>query len=1497
MTSHLFLANNNPPAVVEVILDLDAGILTLRLYEGSVYLAPGPIEFTETGGGFTLNNYTTPDNVRFFFPLPPSLLHSFKRAPPPFTASLPPGLFRDSSGTLSPDQDELSVTILPDSTPPAIVSFMFDLDTGNLSLTFDEPINPGSINITTGIYLTGAFEGSNNSVGVLADRFFTANLDTELSILVSTTTLNSVKFDTSLCTSLGDCLLGVSSTSLSDTTGNRIPTSLSNTITSFLAPDTTQPELVSYTLNLETSSVTLVFSEPINPLSIDLSGITLDLDPDNLVTSGGDLIEYQPVPLGGASSIMAITDHETVITLRLETSTLLNLKLLVTTGNITCSVEDFTVKDTSGNEVVPIPPTASFPPSQIVLDTSPPLLLDFIAGSPNTRQLTFIFSEPVNVDSWNTSALVLTLLTTEGSFDYSFSDGSVEGNENMNLVLFTIGDSEYILSPLSEHYQDAYIRGSLGVTTRGSLIEDLFRNPLQPLILPLVFNATIPGQSPELVTVDFDLDTGTLHLMFSDLVLASFSAGKIRFQDDSVYPSHSLTLTNNGTYASGGGLDTSVSLTLASYDLNGLKLNPFLATSTNNTFVVLSEDFAYGLGSIPVAARNGTQVRLFTPDTTEPTVTKFELDLDSDTLAIDFDEPVLVDTFDETRILLLNSTSVPTPEAALVHLSATYSLVQGNATSIRALISQQDAIDIKRQPLCYSVDNCFVAFDRGLVTDISGNEFLGSVDLMQVSSVSPDVTPPQLLSFPIFDIDSGLFTLVFSEPINGSSTNFAQVEFHNTPIDSNTSITLTEGFTSEDHIEIDFHMSRQDLNRLKSDPGLCTNRDNCWIRLPSFFVTDIGSNPFIHFHYESDVEASYHQPTVFLQDQTAPVLENAIMDINMGTLSLSFSEVIVGATFSPSDVTLLQSPSSFIFLTLSPGSIFSLASSGAEATITLTNDDLNWLKANVNIFTSANNSFLSLATNLIDVSGNPFQNISRSIGFQVQGLVPDQTGPDVVSFDSFDLENNALVVSFDEPVNAATLNVTQVTLVSHPTNNRQTYKLTGAEDFFASDNRLLSLVIILTNTDRVQIKLDPFLATVRSDTYIAFGENTVKDSSGNTNSLVPISEPVQLSTGGYRADITPASLVGFGLDLDSSLLSLTFDDVIDSSSVNPTFLTLQNKAFSPTSSVTFSPTSVPLNGNSDKLNISLSEEELLRLKLNLDLATSVTNTFVSITTGFASDIEGRVVPSVPPSLALPILPSSLVPDTTAPSLLVFSIDMDAGTLQLNFSEPVLKSSLNSSQLTLHGQSSGNGSSLTLSYATSILTTTDASLNVEFELVQSDLNYIKYAPDIAIDIGTTFISFTSDLVTDVSGNHIETVSPNASIGATDFILDTTPPELQEFNADLTPVSKIYLAFSETVRQTGKIETSISLMNAPQEATVVIQLSEEDKSDQTGFNTIEISLSPPVITRLLVDSIASSVDSLYLSLSVGVVSDTSGNPVIPVTAFQVQQLCKYYTLGKN
>ena len=1495
--SNLFSPNTNPPSVVEALLDLDAGIMTLRLNEGSRYLASAPVHFIDnsnSGGEVTLTDFSTPNNVEFFYELPDFLQNSIKLASPPFSLSLPSALFEDGAGMTSPAQSGLAVTLIPDSTQPKIVAFTFDLDIGQLDLTFDEPIDLGTANLTE-VYLTSDFQGSQSAISSVSGTLLASEvLNTELSFLLSISTLNSVKFDTSLCTSTVNCLLNVNSSAFSDTSGNPILASVSNIVAQSVISDTTAPTLNLYIINLDSSSITLTFSEPVDLLSFDPFGITLDIDQNEVITSGDNPIQYQSVTLGGANSIVDITERGTVIGIKLGTMSLIGLKVLIAGSNpITCTIEDFTVQDTSGNSVTPIPSSTSFQPSQIVLDQTPPILLEFIASPPESRYLTFVFSEVVDITTWNISALTLTLFTTQESIDYTFSDGTVEADgDNSNSVTFTIDDSEYVFSSLMQHYQEAYVSGSVAVTTRGSLIEDLFGNPLEPVIQPLLYNTTISRESPELLTVDFDLNNGRLDLTFSDLVVSSFPAGRIRFQDHPNLPTQILTLASNGSYSSQDVVGSSLSLNLGSDDLNGLKLNPFLATSTANTFVVLADNFAHGLGSVPLAKQNGTAVTLFTPDTQGPEVTRFELDLDSDTLSIDFSEPIPVHTFNESHIILLNSTTLSFSETTRLSLTNTFVLAQDNVTSLRALISVEDSIEIKRQPLCYSVDNCFVMFDGSLVSDISGNKYLTSLTPVLVDSVYPDVTPPQLVAFPVFDLDAGLFTLIFSEPVNGSSTDYAEVQFNNAPLNFNASVTLSEGFTSPDHIELVFHLSRQDLNRLKSNLDLCTSRDDCWIRLPSFFITDIGMNPFIHSAYQSDVAASFHQPSLFIPDQTSPELEYARMDVNQGTLTLSFSEVIVEATFSPNDVTLLSSPSSPLSLTLSPDSSYSIVSSGAEVTLQLTTDDLNWLKAQ-ELFTSVTDAYLSLATNLIDVSGNDFQNI---LGFQVNEVVPDRTGPILVSFDYFNLESKSFMITFDEPVYVSSFDVTRVALVSQPSNQATTYTLTGATLISAPDDRLKSVMVVLTSSDRVQIKLLTALATMHSNTYIALSENAISDTTGNMNVFVPNTLAIPLSTGGYVPDTSQASVTVFGLDLDSSLLFLTFDDVIASSSIDSSSLTIQNAASSATSSVRLSHYSMPLNGNSDQVTMLLSQGDLLELKLDLNLATSASDTYISVDSDFVTDIEGRAIIAIPPTSALP-LTSSFIPDTTSPSLSSFSLDMNTGTLLLDFSEPILPSSADPSQLSLHGQSSGEGSSLTLGQATSLFTTTATSLSVGLKLLQSDLNFLKDAQDLAIDTGTTFMSFTPGLVTDASSNAIMPVAANTSIAATSFIIDTTAPELRRFDADLTPVAKIYLSFSETVRLNGLIQDTVFIFNAPINPSVNISLTESDESIQAGLDQVEILFSPPIITQLLVDTIASSVDSLYLSLMEGVVVDTNGNTVVPVVAYRVDHLCEYYCIEQH
>ena len=1492
VTSNLFSANTNAPSVVVAFLDLDAGILTLTLYEGSTYTPSDPISFndsTGSGGSVTLTEFSTPNNVEFFYPLPQFLLTSIKLASPPISLSLPAALFEDGAGMTSPVQSPLAVTLIPDSTPPLITGFSLDLNLGQLSLTFDEPIDTNSVDLTQ-VYLTSDFQGSQGAVSIDSGTILgIVAPNTELSIVVSVSTLNSIKADPTLCTTIFTCLLNTNSTAFFDISGNPILPTPSNLAAENFIDDTTAPSLESYSIDLDSGTVALTFNEPVEASSFDGFGVTLDIDQNDVISSGDPPLQYQSVTLGGASSIVSVTQEATVIGIELGATPLDYLKVLVASGNpITLAIEDFTVYDTSGNQVNPIPSSDSFQPSQITSDQTPPTLLEFIANPPEAHQLTFVFSEAVNISTWNISALTLTLVTTQGSIDYTFGSGTVE-TDSANTVIFNIANSDYIFSSLMEDYQEAYLNGVIAVTTMGTLIEDLFGDQLQPVIQPLLYNTTISGENPELVAVDFDLDSGKLDLTFSNLVVFSFPAGRIRFQNDPDFPVHVITLASNGSYNTQGEVKSIVSFTIEIEDLNSLKLNPYLATSPDNTFIVLADNFVVGLGSIPLVQQNGTAVRMFTPDTQGPRVARFELDLDSDTLSIEFSEPVLVRSFNGSRITLLNSTTLPLSAVAQIRLTSLFALAQHNVTFIRALISDEDAVDIKRYPLCYSVENCFVIFDESLATDVSGNSFPASLIPTQVDQVTPDVTPPRLVAFLVFDLDSGLFTLIFSEPVNGTSADFTEVQFSNAPLNANASVTLSEGFTSPDHIEIDFHLSRGDLNSLKNNMYLCTSRDDCWIRLPSFFITDIGMNPFIHSGYQSGVAASFHQPFVFIPDQTPPELEYARMDLDQGTLTLSFSEVVVEATFSPDDVTFLHSPSSPLSLTLSPDSSVSLSPSGAEIAVELPLSDLNWLKAR-ELFTSVDDAYLSVVTSLIDVSGNAFNNISNSMGFQLSEVFPDTTGPRLISFDYFNLENNSFIITFDEPVNASSLDMAKVTLVSQPSPQASMYTFTDAASVTALDDNLQSVVVVLTSSDRVQIKLQTALATVHSNTYLALSQDAITDTSGNSNIPIPSEQAIPLSTDGYVPDTSLASLTGFGLDLDASLLILTFDDVVASGSINTSSLTVQNTVASSTSSVRLSRLSSPLNGNSDQLTILLSQGDLFALQLDLNLATGVDNTYISISSNFVTDIEGRPILAIPSSTALPL--TSFVPDTTPPRLSSFSLDIDAGRLLLYFSEPTLPSSVDPAQLSLHSQSSGGGSFLTLGQGASVLTTTDTSLSIEFELLYSDLNIIKDTPDLAIDTGSTFLSLTSAFVMDTSSNAIVAIAADAGIAAAEFTIDTTAPELSGFDADLSPVAKLYLTFSETIRLNGLIQNTVALMNAPTNPSVNISLSDSDESSQTGFDRVEISLSSPIITRLLVDTIARSVDSLYLALWKGVVVDTSGSAVTPIAAYRVDHLCEYY-----
>ena len=94
--------------------------------------------------------------------------------------------------------------------------------------------------------------------------------------------------------------------------------------------------------------------------------------------------------------------------------------------------------------------------------------------------------------------------------------------------------------------------------------------------------------------------------------------------------------------------------------------------------------------------------------------------------------------------------------------------------------------------------------------------------------------------------------------------------------------------------------------------------------------------------------------------------------------------------------------------------------------------------------------------------------------------------------------------------------------------------------------------------------------------------------------------------------------------------------------------------------------------------ITLSVINVEMVKTNLDLATSITNTYLRITPGAISD---TAIESNPFNDTTVLRVIQLNFDTTSPSLILFNFDLDVGELTLSFNDIVNGGQLDYTELT------------------------------------------------------------------------------------------------------------------------------------------------------------------------------------------------------------------------
>ena len=1540
-----------------------------------------------------------------------------------------------------------------DSTSPFLTGFSLNLTTETLQLTFDETVDASSLRIDlisllsmpvhlgteneadSQDILSGSGSSSGNNFGSGSGEEFemepapllVVNLTvgsenssssfsqngTIITIQLGSDDLNSLKLFVGLATASHNTYISFTEDTIHDTSLN------SNPVVSVLPEEAIQastfgedlipPELARFDLNLTSGILFLTFSEVVNASSINLDAITLQ---GAFAAEGGSLADAWTLTDGLNGSTTSLTDGTEIIVYLgwTDLNEIKRLKGIATASSDTyVTITSQAVKDMNGNAVFPrLDGISSLPVAFFTEDFVRPELVVFNVDM-DSGGLTLEFSETVEASSLNVTGIsLLSSRNVSEAVVYTLTSGSVtSSNDNTTIAIRLSREDQNAIKYYSELVQD---ENSTFLSLASLTITDMDSNPVIS-ILPaasLTVSTYIRDETgPILESFDLNLTSEMLTLHFDETVNVS----SLRFTHLTILSSTFIPAVNYSLMAGlvVGDNTPNVIINLDFEDLNRLKLDPRVATGSENTFLSLREGAVLDLSLSPNRAQGRTHpVSNFTRDMTRPNLLAFTANLNHGTLTLNFDEPVSTSTFDPMGITL----------ASTMDGGSSLALTGGNTTSYNGLqvvvnLSDDDLNEIKVLESLYTdSDNVYISLEPLTIADMNGNPvnavFLS--DALNATSFINDTTSPRLLAFDL-DFNSDILTLEFVETVNTSSIHFNGITLQSTSNSSNI-VNLTGGnlLSLADSTIVQLRLLKVDSNLIKSEQ-IALTRNTTWLTLESFTITDQNDQPLLPLI--NGINATFVRN--YTQDDTHPILDRFQLNLTANTLTLEFSETVdvINTLYVPA-ITLLAGPNAdFIGLSHTLGLDNSTLSSDVFAhvvTIQLGRLDLNELKKLIDLATSESNTYIAVDTSAVaDTKLNPVVAIPTFVPLQVTNYTEDNVRPELEEFD-LDMDTSILTLSFSETVNPKTLDLTQFQLqfaksvsfdsehvlrftggvastadptpwfsvaISTPdlnnikripilaTTEDNAYMRLGMaglqdmnENYMAAlthdnalsvrnftpditrpelvsyDLNLSSERLILTFSETVnsssfdptgiiilesqsatspnlrnlgggsvltsfdtivQLQLDASdlnymksiadLASSKSNTYLTLSEYTIEDMFGNM--VVTIASSEALEVNNYTEDDRSPVLLSFDLDMDRGIIDLTFNETVYVPSLRVDEITIQNYAnfTAETSFHVFNPSANTTSASTDQpvITVNIGLDDLNEIKRLSDLSTSEVTTFLNLTfLAIADTNENQLTPTI-------LLVTNFTEDTTKPELLSFSFDLNTGELQLDFSETVNVSSLDPSQLKLQSISNiseSGASTLTLAGG-DVLTTMD-STTVTIKLLKHDLDVLK-AVSIGTNVATTFLSVTSDLVLDMNNNNLVFISDTNAKMAQNFINDTTRPFLVDYSIDLN-VGILTLTFSEAVDTATLNLTQLTLQDASIPMSSFTPFSSTHSLDLQPIVTVYLNKTDLDLLKENRD-VGTGTDDTFLSFTSITVSDTAGNPVIPIPSESGKQVANY------
>ena len=529
------------------------------------------------------------------------------------------------------------------------------------------------------------------------------------------------------------------------------------------------------------------------------------------------------------------------------------------------------------------------------------------------------------------------------------------------------------------------------------------------------------------------------------------------------------------------------------------------------------------------------------------------MDMDHGRLALSFSKPLNVSTF-KPVFTLQNSASNP---------SASYTLTNNQPqstvdTSLMVIVLTPTDLDNLKatQSLFTGMSDSYLSFSTGGTQDLNGAYLLpiGMGEAIQAITYNADLQRPFILSVDVFDLDSGSFDITFSEAIDPTSLDIGRIALQNALNNPSQSYMLLGGTATalDSPRRIRIALSLEDISEVKIIPGLAKNVSSVFVSFSDDAMADFSNNRLTAAKFAVDS---------YVPDTTPAALSCFSLDLNSGTIQLTFNDVVSQSSLMASQIRLQSSQSSTSGYQLMDRMFVMGTTTYIQANIS--QNTLFDIKSNTNLGTTVNNTYISAAQGFImDIYGVQSLEVPSSNAMRACQLYPDTVPPAATGF-TLDLNQGSLIVTFNEPVSPSSYMPAMIRFMSGSTNLPA---LSAGNAFTVTANKL-AVRVQLSATDLQNIHDNPNigLPAQANMTSLQLNSGAFSDYASN-----PILGTTNLNAQMVVADTTPPTLSSFMLNLITGQFFLTFSEpvTISDQQLFISSISITNSPTSPTVSLT-----------------------------------------------------------------------------------------------------------------------------------------------------------------------------------------------------------------------------------------------------------------------------------------------------------------------------------------